>query len=307
VSNRNPRHRIQAVVDWTGVSAATLRSWERRYGLPSPERSASAYRLFSDLDVELIREMRKLVESGVPASEAARRVQQSTVPSLIETEVIDPYAAAQTRLVDAVDAFDAEGIREAVEVALTLGPASTVYERIIRPALVKIGELWEQGRLGVGQEHLASQVIETALRNALRLVQSADATRTIVLAAYAHEQHTLPLYGVGLRFAGWGYRVHVLGARTPPDAVATAVSRLRPDVVGLSITLPVAPADAERLIPAYGESCAGTLWVVGGTQAASVSALVTAAGGLAFTAPDAGSLRAPLERALRLRQGTGSH
>ncbi|WP_434422398.1 MerR family transcriptional regulator [Nannocystis pusilla] len=45
------RYRIQSVAEMTGVSAATLRAWERRYGLPAPRRSSSAYRLYSDRDV----------------------------------------------------------------------------------------------------------------------------------------------------------------------------------------------------------------------------------------------------------------
>jgi DNA-binding transcriptional MerR regulator/methylmalonyl-CoA mutase cobalamin-binding subunit len=300
MSSRSLRHRIQAVVELTGVSAATLRSWERRYGVPIPQRSASAYRLYSDDDVELIKALRRFVEQGVPASEAARRVRVSTAPSLIETEIVDPFAAAESRLVDAVDAFDTEGIGEAIDAALTLGPASTVYERVVRPTLVRIGEMWEQGKLSVAQEHLASQMLETCLRNLLRLVLSVDASRSVVLACFGHEEHTFPLYGVGLRFAGWGYRVTVLGARTPPEAVASAVARLRPDVVGLSVTTPLPRLEAERLTRAYGDACGGTVWVVGGAGTASLGGVVATAGGVAFTAADVGALRAPLERTLRL-------
>jgi methanogenic corrinoid protein MtbC1 len=307
VSGPEPRHRIQAVVELTGVSAPTLRSWERRYGVPVPQRTASAYRLYSDADVELVKNMRALVEAGVPASEAARRVTAAAVPSFVEAEVIDPHEGAVARIVDAVDAFDASAVEEAVRVSLTLGPAATVFERVLRPALVRIGELWESGQIGVAQEHLASQLIETALRDTLRLLQPVDATRSVLLACFATEQHVLPLYGIGLRFAGWAYHVTVLGARTPPDALAQAVTRLRPDVVGLSATFPVPREQARRLVESYGRDCAGTLWVVGGQQALALVDLVNAAGGLCFTSPDVAALRATLDRGLKLRhQASGS-
>ena len=39
-------YRIHVVAEMTGIPAATLRAWERRYGIPSPERTASGYRLY---------------------------------------------------------------------------------------------------------------------------------------------------------------------------------------------------------------------------------------------------------------------
>ena len=49
--NTEPRYRINAVAEMTGVPAPTLRAWERRYGIPRPGRSESSYRLYSDADV----------------------------------------------------------------------------------------------------------------------------------------------------------------------------------------------------------------------------------------------------------------
>jgi len=52
------RYRIQAVADMTGIPAATLRAWERRYGVPAPARTDASYRLYSEGDVELVRKLR---------------------------------------------------------------------------------------------------------------------------------------------------------------------------------------------------------------------------------------------------------
>ena len=56
-------YRIRTVASLTGISPTTLRAWERRYGLPAPRRSSSAYRLYSDRDVERIRRVRELCEA----------------------------------------------------------------------------------------------------------------------------------------------------------------------------------------------------------------------------------------------------
>lgn len=46
---------IKAVVRETGIPADTLRAWERRYGVPRPERSAGRQRIYSRRDIQLIK------------------------------------------------------------------------------------------------------------------------------------------------------------------------------------------------------------------------------------------------------------
>ena len=54
------KYRIHTVAEMTGVPAATLRAWERRYGVPVPARTSSAYRVYSDADIALIRRVVEL-------------------------------------------------------------------------------------------------------------------------------------------------------------------------------------------------------------------------------------------------------
>ena len=63
------RFRIQTVAELTGVATSTLRAWERRYGVPAPARTESSYRMYRDLDIATIRQMRRLIDSGVNAGE----------------------------------------------------------------------------------------------------------------------------------------------------------------------------------------------------------------------------------------------
>ena len=156
------RYRIRNVSQLSGVSTATLRAWERRYGVPSPARTASAYRLYSDADVALIKRMRDLVSSGVAAAEAARAVvlQGGAAASApITGEEVDPFGLACERIVEATSRFDPEALELAVSRTLTLGPAVTIFDRAIGPALRRIGDLWHEGTVTIAQEHLASQVL----------------------------------------------------------------------------------------------------------------------------------------------------
>jgi DNA-binding transcriptional MerR regulator len=70
------RYRINVVAEITGVPEATLRAWERRYQVPRPSRTPSGYRVYGSHDLEQVKRMRELCESGVSPADAAREIAQ---------------------------------------------------------------------------------------------------------------------------------------------------------------------------------------------------------------------------------------
>ena len=68
------KFRIQTVAEMTGVPASTLRTWEQRYGFPSPDRTASAYRMYSQDDIDRIGKVRELCEQGLGPAEAVKQI-----------------------------------------------------------------------------------------------------------------------------------------------------------------------------------------------------------------------------------------
>src|SRR5512145_944070 len=69
-ANQNPIYNLKAVVQETGLKADTLRAWERRYGLPQPERSGGGHRLYSQRDMEIIKWLIDRQEEGMSISRA---------------------------------------------------------------------------------------------------------------------------------------------------------------------------------------------------------------------------------------------
>ncbi|WP_437590759.1 MerR family transcriptional regulator [Sorangium sp. So ce1000] len=302
------RYRIHVVSKMCGVSSATLRAWERRYGVPSPARTASAYRLYSDDDVAVIKKMRDHVNGGMAAAEAARMVLETAGPRApVGTNGGDAFAGASERIVDAAVRFDPDGLEAEVNRALSLGPAVTIFERALGPALEHIGDLWHAGKITIAQEHLASQVLGATLLHLLRLAQPGESGRRVLLAAFADEDHVLGLFGIGLRFCSWGFRSVVLGPRTPPAAIARAVEALAPDLVALTVAIPPLPPAARELIDAYADACRGTPWIVGGAGAGALRPFIEARGGL-VAASEVAEIRAQVESALlsRRRRKDGS-
>lgn len=279
------RYRINVVAELTGLPAATLRAWERRYGIPTPARTASSYRLYSDVDVVELKRLRDLCSSGLAIAEAARlvRADRAVVPPSTPPPAGDlpsATALALSAILAAVRDFDPERIQREVFRAMYLGSAQEVFEGVFNPALQRIGELWHEGRLSIAQEHVASEVIEGLAGALVRLAQPGDSRWRVLLACVEDEDHVIGLHGVAIQLAAWGIRSVELGARTPPAAIADAVQRLNPDAVGLSITREVADGDA--LVDAYADACAGRAWFIGGSGVGPLAERVRQRGGLAL-------------------------
>ena len=274
-----PTYRIQAVAELTGVPSATLRAWERRYGTPRPLRTDSRYRLYSEANIQQVRRMKELIAAGMSPSEAAELVRNAPAPDEPPPKPVeDPYEAASERLAEAAKSMDPRRIEGEVRFALTLGDALSVVERVFCPAMRTVGEYWEQGLVSVGHEHLASEIVTLATRDLLRLMLPQDHAPRVLLACFAEEQHVLPMYAAAFRFVQLGLHVEVLGQRTPPLALQAAVQNLKPDLVGISVTMRP-PGDLAELLEGYASAVGDLPWLVGGAAAEALRADVERLGG----------------------------
>jgi len=73
---RNPRFNLGVVVQETGIQPDTLRSWERRYQLPNPQRSSGGQRLYSRYDIDLLKWLLKRLDEGERISQAVTQWRQ---------------------------------------------------------------------------------------------------------------------------------------------------------------------------------------------------------------------------------------
>jgi methanogenic corrinoid protein MtbC1 len=129
-------------------------------------------------------------------------------------------------------------IREAIDAKLS---AAEIDERIIAPALWLVGELWQRGEISVADEHLATEISirVLALQREAQRVAHARARHRVMLATPAGELHVVALRMISNLLSEAGYWVVMLGADVPADALAGAVRRHHPDVVCLSVTMPL--------------------------------------------------------------------
>lgn len=90
---------VAAVARRLGVAPATLRTWDRRYGLGPSAHAAGAHRRYSDDDIARLMVMRRLALEGVAPVDAARAALavdlSATTREQLEAELSDSLAQAE--------------------------------------------------------------------------------------------------------------------------------------------------------------------------------------------------------------------
>lgn len=71
---------ISELVRHTGVAEPTLRMWERRHGFPTPTRTPSGHRRYSEAQIEQVRRVVSGRAAGLSLKAAIERVQNTPAP-----------------------------------------------------------------------------------------------------------------------------------------------------------------------------------------------------------------------------------
>jgi MerR family transcriptional regulator, light-induced transcriptional regulator len=217
----------------SGVSVELLRAWERRYGVPRPQRSAGGLRLYSSGDLDRVRAMQRHMHDGLAAREAAARVERaSAAPVPTGTPPLDP-AGGRAALADALEAFDEPVAQAVLDELLAAATVGALLSEVVMPYLRDVGDRWERGDLSIAQEHFASNVLRGRLLSLARGWGRGEGPRAL-LACPAGERHDLGLIAFGLALRERGWEIHYLGPDTPVESLEEAAQRTVPAVIVLS-------------------------------------------------------------------------
>jgi DNA-binding transcriptional MerR regulator/methylmalonyl-CoA mutase cobalamin-binding subunit len=228
----------------TGVPEATLRAWERRYGVVVPGRNASGYRVYDDGAVAAITTMRRLVETGWSPAEAARAVRAGNLAGLapdlggpgagVRTE-LDAAACTELFLASAAR-MDAPGLEQSLDQGFSLGSFEHVVDSWLFPALAALGDGWARGEIDVAGEHAASNAAHRRLAAAFEAAGSRSRGPTVVVGLPPGSHHDLGPLAFATAIRRRGLDVVYVGADVPASSWEAAVlgNRARAAVVSVA-------------------------------------------------------------------------
>ena len=144
------------------------------------------------------------------------------------------------RLLNHLTSVDRTGSVSVIEEALRYNctPAA-IYNSVITPAMVDLGELWHGGRITVAHEHHASQIVDSLINMVAQKSQrlSINGLRALVTSP-AGENHWIgaKIFANLLFLEGWD--VEYIGVDTPAEDLAIYLTEVEIDVVAFSVVLP---------------------------------------------------------------------
>ena len=118
-------------------------------------------------------------------------------------------------------------------------PPVALYTELFQRSLYQVGEFWEQNRISVSDEHLATATTERLLATVYpELLQAAGSNgRRAVLSCSVNEYHQLGARMVADIMESGGWDVAFLGANTPISDLIVLIDQQKPELLGLSISI----------------------------------------------------------------------
>ncbi len=255
-----PHLSVATVARMLGIAPATLRTWDRRYGIGPSAHAPGRHRRYSPEDVARLKTMRHALVRGVGPAEAARYAMAAAAGRpAAPVEEVRPRAGGKMLRLPGAGRY-ARGLGRAA-LALDFPAARTVlvdaiaalgvvaaWDEVARPVLGAVAMRWSTTGAGVEIEHLLSQSV-TAVFSAHVVARDAEPDgRPVLLAGMPREQHVLPLVVLGAALGDRGVPLRPLGTDLPGVALVAAVRRTAPAAVvlwsQLSATADVALLDA---------------------------------------------------------------
>lgn len=245
---RTSTFNLKVVVQETGLTPDTLRAWERRYGLPQPERSEGGHRLYSQHDIHILKWLIARQEEGLSISNAVdlwnsleaegqdplRMVQYAVpLPSAVSVSPIVSESLVDLRVawVSACLALDETSAEQVLSQAFALYPVETVCFEVLSAGLASIGEGWHRAEITVQQEHFASELVRRRLESLMAATPAPTRPGRILAGAPPEEGHDLSLLMLALSLRRQGWDVVYLGANVPLEQLGSAIETAKPQIM----------------------------------------------------------------------------
>lgn len=209
---------IKDLENLSGIKAHTIRIWEKRYNLVSPERTSTNIRLYDDQDLKKLLNISTLNRNGVKISKIANMQDDELREKInIITQNVSDSETQIERLCVAMIEIDEEKFDELLSKSIfQLGFEETVIN-IIYPFFVKIGVMWQTGTINPAQEHFISNLVRQKLLVAIdgqRNKLNKD-SKQIMMFLPEGELHELGLLFYSYLAQRRGFKVIYLGQSVP--------------------------------------------------------------------------------------------
>lgn len=228
---------VGAVSSRLNVTASTLRTWERRYGVGPSFRTQGGHRRYTEHDIDRVELMRRLLSRGVSAQDAAR-VARSLNREDLDLALSDGYhdptdvSHAEEDFLAAVVSGDRAELSQLFAGVLRQTPVTTAWRDVLAPALRRMTMESASGAVPADAALAASELLVRELHALVVFERLPDTGHTHVLFARSLPAvEAIPLLVLEAALVQAGVATHTVGPELDGRALAALAMRLRPDLL----------------------------------------------------------------------------
>ncbi|MBC8409580.1 MAG: MerR family transcriptional regulator [Rhodobacteraceae bacterium] len=249
---------INVISNACGVKPHTIRTWEKRYQVFTPERSKGGQRLYSEVDLTKAKLIVSLIEQGHTISSLARHSLQELRSLLVvkNGEVSESdrmFTSLETKkLVQHLVNFNIDQVASGMQyLRLSLGVKEFIFV-IVLPVIREIEKLALKGIYSVTQEHIISTIVRDQLGQ-INLANEGPNHDRFALATPEGNLHELPIMIAEIICNANRFSTNFLGASHPAECLSEAVNALKCKTIVMGV-ISSAQWNYEKNIVPYLES-----------------------------------------------------
>jgi len=232
------KYNIKAISNLLGIQAGTLRAWERRYKMIAPVRNESGHRLYTDEHLKILRWLISKVNQGFTISQAISLMENSGVEvDAVEPRNRDILDELGDKLLTALLDFNGAQAHELINQAFNLFTIDKTVIDLIGPILIKVGDLWEEGRITTAHEHFASSFLRSKIEGLSNSFPHSSFLPKAVAVCGPGERHELGLLMFTMFLRRKGFEVIFLGTSVAEHDIEAVLDQVNPKFLFLSCTL----------------------------------------------------------------------
>lgn len=214
---------IKDLENLTGIKAHTIRIWEKRYNLLSPNRSETNIRNYSLNSFQKLLNISYLNNNGIKISKIANlreeeipvKVREIASRAKVEDHAINAFKMAMIN-------FDQVLFYNTYNNLIENKTFSEIFYTVFLPLLEEIGLLWQTNTITPAHEHfLTVHMKQKILLNIERLqsLEPKPITKTFILYLPENEIHDIGLLFINYQLRSKGYHSIFLGESVPMDGL----------------------------------------------------------------------------------------
>lgn len=251
------RYSIRDLEKISGVKAHTIRIWEKRYKVVSPNRTDTNIRYYSDSDLKRILNISILTNCGYRISAVAKFSDEELKAKVAEvTSNLNISDQSVESLVMAMLDLNEAQFEKTLNKAVMKYGFEETFRKTIYPFLQKVGILWQTGTITSVHEHFISALIKQKLIVAINNLDNPleSGAVTFVMFLPQNEHHEIGLLYYYYLIKKKGHKVIYLGASVPFKDILNLPSIIDTDFLFTSISTAVAGKEVRKHISKFSET-----------------------------------------------------